>query len=155
MRFPRLFPAACLLAAALPCRAQPPPLPPGAITQAEIAPSKTSVLLAGVSLAVPTLTHAGAEFVSTYSVTVFPFFFFNEDGRFHVQLPDADLARLNHGQPIDFVGQAVRNDGAGRLVQGHAVPSGPNEGQVKIRVFYTRHIVLVFNTTYRLIGAIK
>jgi hypothetical protein len=155
MRFPRLFPAACLLAVALPSPAQPPSPPPGTVALAEIAPSKTSVLLASVSLAVPTLTHSGAEFVSTYSVTVFPFFFFNEDGRFSVKLPDADLARLRHGQPIDFVGQAVRDDGAGRPVQGHAVPSGPNEGQVKIRVTYTRHIVLVFNTTYRLMGAIK
>jgi hypothetical protein len=155
MRFPCLFPAACLLAAALPSRAQPAPLPPGEIAQAEIAPSTASVLLAAVSLAVPTLTHSHAEFVSSYAVTVFPFFFFNEQGRFHVLLPDADLTRLNQGQAIDFTGQAVRDDGAGRLVQGHAVPSGPNDGQVKIRVYYTKHIVLVFNTTYHLIGSIK
>ncbi len=155
MRFPRLFSAAGLLASALPLAALPVPPPPPVIATAEIAPSKTSVLLAGVSLAVPTLTHSGAEFISTYTVTVFPFFFFNEDGRFHVQLPDADLARLARGEPVDFVGQAVRTDGAGRLVQGRAMPSGPMEGQVKIRVFYTRHIVLVFNTTYKLMGPIK
>jgi hypothetical protein len=155
MRFRILFPVVCLLAAA--CRAevekvvQPTPV----YARAEVAPTKTSIYLGSVTLTVPTLTRAGAEFVSTYSATVFPFFFFNEAGKFHILLPDADLSRLASGQPVDFVGQALRDDGSGRLVEGRAVPRGPDSGDVKFRVYYTRHIVLIFNTTYRLMGPIK
>jgi hypothetical protein len=155
MRFRSLIPAAGLLAAALSAQAQKVPLAPARYAGAEIAPAKTSIYLGNVTLTIPTLARSGADFVSSYAATVFPFFFFNEEGRFHIVLPDADLSRLSGGQPIDFVGQAVRDDGAGRLVQGHAVPRGPTEGDVKFRVYYSRHIVLVFNTTYRLMGAIK
>ena len=155
MRFRLLFPALILLAASLSVWAQGTPPAPAILATsaaAEIAPAKTSIYLGSVSLVVPTLTRSGAEFVSTYAATVFPFFFFNEQGRFRIQVPDVDLGRLAAGQAIDFIGQAVRDDGAGRLVQGHAVPRGPTQGDVKIRVFYTRRIILVFNTTYRLVG---
>lgn len=155
MRFRILFPAVCLLAAAGPAAAQKVVQAAPAFTRAEIAPAKTSIYLGSVTLAVPTLTRTGAEFVSTYAATVFPFFFFNEAGKFHILLPDADLSRLTSGQPVDFVGQALRDDGSGRLVEGRAVPRGPDGGEVKFRVYYTRHIVLVFNTTYRLMGPIK
>jgi hypothetical protein len=155
MRFRILFPAVFLLAAACPAEAQKVIQPAPVYTRAEITPAKTSIYLGSVTLAVPTLTRNGAEFVSTYAATVFPFFFFNEAGKFHILLPDADLARLTSGQPVDFVGQALRDDGSGRLVEGRAVPRGPDGGDVKFRVYYTRHIVLVFNTTYRLMGPIK
>jgi hypothetical protein len=155
MRFRILFPAMCLLAAALPAGAEPAVAPAAGYTRAEIATAKTSIYLGSVTLAVPPLVRSGGEFISTYAATVFPFFFFNEAGRFHILLSDSDLARLAGGSPVDFVGQAVRDDGAGRPVQGHAVPRGPGEGDVKFRVYYSRHIVLVFNTTYRLMGPIK
>jgi hypothetical protein len=155
MLFRCLVPAACLLATALSGGAQPAPPPPQDYSGAEIAAAKTSIYLGSVTLAVPPLVRSGSEFVSTYSATVFPFFFFNEQGQFRVLLPAADLSRLAGGQAIDFVGQALRDDGAGRLLQGHAVPRGPLEGDVKLRVYYSRHIVLIFNTTYRLMGPIK
>lgn len=154
MRFCRWIAGAGLLAANL-AHAGPAASAASAYSGAEIAAVKTSIYLGSVTLAVPPLVRTGTAFVSTYAATVFPFFFFNEEGRFRIELPEAELARLAAGQAVDFVGQAERDDGAPRLVQGHAVPRGPREGDVKFRVYYTRHIVLIFNTTYRLMGPIK
>ncbi len=123
---------------------------------AVIAPAKTSIYLGSVTLAVDPLVRAGSTYASDYAATVFPFFFCNEQGKFRIQVSDSALLQLARGHAIDFTGEAVRDDGVVRVLQGHAVPSSmPNEGDVKIRVHLSRRIVLVFNTRYRLIGGIK
>jgi hypothetical protein len=124
--------------------------------RAVIAPGKTSIYLGSVTLAVEPLVRDGSVYSSSYSATVFPFFFCNEKGKFEIEVPDSSLFQLARGRPIDFVGQAVRADGVVRTVQGHAVPHGlTDDGEVKIRVRLSRRIVLVFNTTYHLIAGGK
>ena len=153
---PRFFSflAASSLAALLALRVM---ADPAVDTQkAVIAPAKTSIYLGNVTLAVAPLVRQGSEYVSDYTATVFPFFFCNETGEFRIQVSDSALFQLARGQPIDFTGQAVRNDGVIRVIQGHAVPQGiTDDGTVKIRVHLSRRIVLVFNTTYHLIPGIK
>jgi hypothetical protein len=127
-----------------------------AASRAVIAPAKTSIYLGSVTLAVDPLIREGSTYASDYTATVFPFFFCNEQGKFRIQVSESALRQLARGQAIDFTGEAVRDDGVVRVLQGHAVPSSvANEGEVKIRVHLSRHIVLVFNTHYRLIAGIK
>lgn len=122
-------------------------------SRAAIAPVKTSIYVGNVLLSVDTLSRSGSTYVSRYSAKVFPYFFWNETGRLRIDVPDAALRRLHDGQPIDFTGEAIRDDGRTRTLTGRAVPTGPAAGQIKVRIFVTTRISLVFNTTYQVIPA--
>jgi hypothetical protein len=98
------------------------------------------------------MTRHGGAYTSVYTARVFPYFFYSETGQFRIEVSDADLFRLASGQAIDFSGDAVSSAGAVRPVLGHAIPRTLADGRVKVRVFVTRHLVLVFNTTYHLSG---
>jgi predicted GIY-YIG superfamily endonuclease len=87
--------------------------------------------------------------VSEYSAEVFPYFFYNENGRIYVEVTDDMLRRLERRETVEFSGRAVRSDGVVRLVTGRAVPDGTQSGNIKVRVFVTRKIELIFNTNYR------
>jgi hypothetical protein len=119
---------------------------------ATIAPARTSIYIGNVTLTVAPMQRRGAAYTSTYTAKVFPYFFYNESGQFRIEVSDADLFRLASGQSIDFTGAALRSDGVERPVQGHATPSSLADGRVKVRVFVSRRLVLVFNTTYHLSG---
>ncbi len=125
---------------------------PAAITAAEIAPAKTSIYIGSVSLIVQPMTRSEGMFASTYAARVFPYFFYNEQGRFQIRVSDSDLHRLAAGQTIEFSGDALRDDGVDRRVEGRAIPRGPGAGDVKVRVFLSHRLVLVFNTTYQIKG---
>ena len=48
-----------------------------------------------------------------------------------------------------------RHAGAGgerRRVEGHATPTGPTNGRIKVKVYVTRRIALTYETTYELRG---
>jgi hypothetical protein len=115
----------------------------------EVAPAKTSIYVGSVSMTMPTFTRAGSVYESTYVAKVFPYFFYNENGRLTVEISDDALRQLERGEPIDFKGQAVREDGAPRRVEGRAIPADSRSGKLKVRVFYSKRIELIFNTTYR------
>ena len=46
----------------------------------------------------------------------------------------------------------MNDDGEERHIEGRAVPADANTGKIKVRVFVSKRIQLIFNTTYR-IGA--
>lgn len=115
----------------------------------EVAPTKTSIYLGSVAMTMPAFARAGGAYESTYEAKVFPFFFYNETGRLRVNISDDLLRTLARGEPIDFTGRAVRADGAERRVEGRATPTGAGAGKLKVRVFYSKRIELIFNTTYR------
>ena len=123
--------------------------PLGAYARVEVAPAKTSIYVGSVSMTMPTFSRAGSAFESTYVAKVFPYFFYNENGRLTVEIPDEALRQLERGEPIDFKGQAVREDGAPRRVEGRATPTDARSGKLKVRVFYSKRVELIFNTTYR------
>lgn len=117
-----------------------------------VEPAKTSIYLGTVSLTLPALERRHGIYEAPYAAKVFPFFFYNETGRLAIEIPDEALRRLERGEPIDFTGRGVRDDGAERRVEGRATPTGADHGKLKVRVFYSKRIELIFNTTYRLEG---
>ncbi|MBL9186920.1 MAG: hypothetical protein JNK23_05545 [Opitutaceae bacterium] len=117
----------------------------------EIAPTRTSIYIGSVSMTMPTFTRTGGAYESSYAAKVFPFFFQNETGRLRVEISDAMLRQLERGERVTFSGQAVATHGDERRVEGHATPAEPGapHGAIKVRVFVSKRIELIFNTTYR------
>jgi hypothetical protein len=113
-----------------------------------VAPARTSIYLGTVSISMPPFRREGETYHSTYTTRVFPFFFYNEHGALSIDLPDAELARLAAGETIEFSGRAANSAGEPRRIAGRAVPTSPGEGRIKVRVFVTPRIELIFNTTY-------
>jgi hypothetical protein len=114
-----------------------------------VAPAWTSIYLGTVSLKVPDFTRRGSTYESSYTAKVIPFFFYNEKGRFSVDLDDAALARLARGETIEFKGRAVNAGGEERRVEAKATPADALTGKLKVRVFVSPKIELIFNTAYR------
>lgn len=146
-RFPRL-PALCLgllagshLAAA--------DRPASTYARVEVEPTKTSIYIGSVAMTMPAFTRTADSYASSYVAKVFPFFFSNESGRLSVDISDDHLQRLARGEPIEFTGRAVNESGAERRIEGKATPADAASGKLKVRVFVSRRIELIFNTTYR------
>ena len=114
----------------------------------DIEPTKTSIYIGTVSLTMPTLQRSGITFSSTYAAKVFPYFFQNEKGELSIDLPDEDLRRLERGEVVHFVGRAHNTDGDDRRIEGRAIPANSQSGKIKVRVFVSKKIQLIFNTTY-------
>jgi len=121
---------------------------PAVYSEVNVAPTRTSIYIGTVSLTMPTFRRDGLSFRSTYICKVFPYFFYNEKGTLFIDVPDADLDRLAAGETITFSGQATNIDGEPRRIEGRAVPASPTDGKIKVRVFVTAKIELIFNTTY-------
>ena len=115
--------------------------------------ARTSIYVGSVKLDIPRLTRQGTVFVSTYSARVLPFFFMSEKGRIAIDVPDADLRRLQAGETVEFSGQAINESGEPRRIEGRATALDPGHGDIKVRVFVTQSIELIFNTTYTLADA--
>jgi hypothetical protein len=146
-----LAPVVLVLLAAAPLRGADDPLARYAIV--DIKPSVASLYIASVTMTMPPFTRKNTVFSSTYYARVFPYFFYSERGRIWIIVPEADLRRAARGQPVDFVGHALSDSGEERKVAGHAVPTGPTGGKIRVRVFVTRRISLNYDTTYELKGA--
>jgi hypothetical protein len=119
----------------------------------EVAPTKTSIYVGSVSMTMPVFTRTAGVYHTTYAAKVFPYFFSNENGRLSVDIGDELLRKLERGEPIEFKGRAVNEAGEERRVEGKAVPLSPTEGKIKVRVFVSKRIELIFNTTYRFLPA--
>lgn len=115
----------------------------------EVAPTKTSIYVGTVTMTLPAFVRTGGVYASTYDAKVFPFFFSNESGRLSVELDDDQLRRLARGEPVEFKGRAVNTAGDERRIEGKATPADAVSGKLKVRVFVSRRIELIFNTTYR------
>jgi hypothetical protein len=115
----------------------------------EIAPTKTSIYIGNVSLTMPMFQRSGITYSSTYVAKVFPYFFQNENGELSIDLPDEELRRLERGEVVHFVGRGKNTDGEDRRIEGRAIPTDSQSGKIKVRVFVSKKIQLIFNTTYR------
>jgi len=115
----------------------------------DIEPTKTSIYIGSVSMTMPTFIRKAGVYEATYEAKVFPYFFYHEEGRLFVEISDAALRRLERGEAVDFTGHGVNTDGTKRRIEGRAVPSDAASGKIKVRVFVTKRIQLIFNTTYR------
>ncbi len=118
----------------------------------EIAPTKTSIYVGSVTMTMPVFVRRNGAYTSTYTAKVFPYFFYNDKGRLSITVTDEMLRRLEKGEPIIFEGEGVSTGGDRRRIEGRAVPIDGRSGRIKVRVFVSRRIQLIFNTTYRFVG---
>lgn len=121
----------------------------GAYARVDIAPTKTSIYIGSVSMTMPTFLRENGTYSAPYSAKVFPYFFSSEKGTLFIDVADEALQRLARGEPIEFEGRGVNTDGEERRVAGRAVPTDARSGEIKVRVFISKRIQLIFNTTYR------
>ncbi len=115
----------------------------------EIAPAKTSIYIGNVTMTMPTFKRTDARYKSTYAARVFPYFFYNEHGTLEINFTDEQLSRLDSGERVEFQGRAQSESGEARRIEGQATPTNKTSGKIKVRVFVTAKIELIFNTTYR------
>lgn len=115
----------------------------------DIDPTKTSIFIGTVTMTMPTFARQNGGYESTYTAKVFPYFFSSEQGRLTIELSDEMLRQLARGEPVEFKGRGVRSDGEERPVEGKATPTDATSGKIKVRVFVSKRIELIFNTAYR------
>lgn len=115
----------------------------------EVEPTWTSIYIGTVSMRMPVFTRENGRYASTYTAKVFPFFFYGEHGRMSIDVPDEKLRALERGETIEFEGRAENSEGEERRIEGRAVPTDADSGKLKVRVFVSNRIQLIFNTTYR------
>jgi len=126
-----------------------PAAPAPAYSTVSVEPSKTSIYIGSVTLTPTGLVRSGAAYSGNYTARVFPFFFASEAGKFSINVTEDQLRVLRSGEPVDFTGEARNDDGEDRRVEGRATPEGPESGLLKVRIFVSKRIQLIFNTTYR------
>ncbi len=110
---------------------------------------KTSIYVGSVTLAAPMFVRKGSDYTSTYTAKVFPYFWMGEAGKIAVTITDEDLVKLAKGETVDFKGEGRNADGELRNVEGKATPADAASGKLKIRIWVSPRIELIFNTTYR------
>ncbi len=144
---PRMLLLAATLALAVSARGEEAPLSRYATVTVETA--KTSIYVGSVTLTMPVFTRQAGTYATTYAARVFPYFFYNEKGQLWIDVSDENLRGLERGETVNFTGHARSADGEERRVEGRAVPADALSGKLKVRVFVSKRIELIFNTTYR------
>lgn len=140
--------AAIALAAAAPARSAEEALE--RFDRVEIRPTTSSLFIATVTMTMPPFVRRDTVFSSTYSARVFPYFFWSESGRIWIVVPADKLSRVASGEAVDFTGRGLSESGDERKIEGHATPTGPLGGNIRVRVFVSKRIFLTFDTTYEL-----
>lgn len=118
----------------------------------EVARARTSIYVGSVTMTLSTFVRHGHAYTASYTAKVFPFAFYNEGGTLSVEITDEQLARLAAGETIEFTGNALNGEGESRKVTGRASPLDASTGKLKVRVWVSPRIELIFNTTYRFPG---
>jgi hypothetical protein len=116
----------------------------------EIAPTKTSIYVGSVSMTLTPFARKSGVYHSDYVAKVFPYFFWGEEGWIAIEIPDDALRQLAKGETIQFKGHGMNRDGEERHIEGRAVPADAQSGKIKVRVFVSKRIQLIFNTTYKI-----
>jgi len=116
----------------------------------DIRPGKSSIFIGTVTLTMPPFVRKNGVFTSTYSATVFPYFFFDETGTITIDVPDEMLRRVARGERIGFAGLGTSDEGDNRRVEGSAEPIDSTTGRITVRVYVSKRLSLAFNTSYRL-----
>jgi hypothetical protein len=115
----------------------------------DIAPTKTSIYIGSVSMTMPVFERRGITYSSTYVAKVFPFFFESEKGELSIDISDESLRQLERGEVVQFSGRGKNTEGDERHIEGRAIPTDAHSGKIKVRVFVSKRIQLIFNTSYR------
>jgi len=117
----------------------------------EIGRAKTSIFVGSVTMHLTPFLRKEGYYRANYAAKVFPYFFMNEQGWIAIELPDEKLHQLAKGETIQFAGRGMNDAGEERHIEGRAVPADASTGKIKVRVFVSKRIQLIFNTTYRIV----
>jgi len=109
---------------------------------------KTSIYVGHVTLTTSLFKRTAGIYATEYKARVFPYFFYNEGGHLWIEFSDDQLAQLAKGETVQFKGRAESDDKESRRVEGRAAPLDANSGKLKVRVFVSPKIELIFNTIY-------
>ncbi len=112
-------------------------------------PAKTSIYIGSVTMAIAPATRKAGAYEANYTAKVFPYFFMSEKGKLVLDAPDETLRKLARGEAVNFSGRGVSTSGDERRFEGHATPSDATSGKLKVHVFVSKRIDLIFNMTYR------
>lgn len=118
----------------------------------EVETSSTSIYIGKVTLHVAPLSRKDGVYSGEYKARVFPYFFMNEHGTFKIAISDEALTKVANGETVDFTGEAENGSKEPRKVTGRATPEKDGTGKIKVRIFVTEKIQLIFNTTYKFAG---
>jgi hypothetical protein len=118
----------------------------------DVETSSTSIYIGKVTLLVAPLARQNGIYTGDYKAKVFPYFFMNEHGTFRLEVSDEDLARIAKGETVEFSGHAENSSREERKITGRATPDDAVHGKIKVRIFVTEKIQLIFNTSYRFAG---
>jgi hypothetical protein len=115
-----------------------------------IPPAKTSIYIGTVTLIPTVLQRENGRYRADYRAKVFPYFFYNEEGQLWIDFSDEQLAQLNRGERVEFTGTAKNKDGEDRRITGQVTADAPGAtaGKIKVRIWVTPKIELIFNSSY-------
>jgi hypothetical protein len=111
--------------------------------------AKTSIYVGSVTMSFAPSARKSGGYESNYTAKVFPYFFMSEKGKVTLDVSDDMLRKLSRGEPVDFTGRAVSTNGEERRVEGRATPSDATAGKLKVHVYVSKRIDLIFNMPYR------
>jgi hypothetical protein len=119
-----------------------------------VTPAKTSIYIGRLTVSPGPFTWNGAGFEASLRIVLEPYGF-HDEAKVDIQVGDDELRQLERGEPVDFKGRVIRQNGQTRRLVGHAVPTGPAGGKLDIRVFMSSQITVSFATTYQVIPPAK
>ena len=122
------------------------------LDRVDVADSKTSIYIGNVTLELSPLLRDGTRFKGDYRAKVFPYFFMGERGSFFIDLDGLQLEKILTGERVEFRGEGLNTADESRRVEGYAQADAPGSrtGKIKVRIFVSKKIELIFNTQYRL-----
>lgn len=128
---------------------------PSHFSRVTIESTKTSIYIGTVAMTMPAFIRKDGGYEASYVAKVFPYFFYNEQGTMRIVFPDESLRKLAQGEVVEFSGRAQNRDGEERRIEGKATPddgAGGLKGKIKVRVWVSKRVELIFNTTYQFDG---
>jgi len=145
-RFSTLCLSLLLAAVALPLRAE--TTAPSRWNSINVDAMKTSIYVGSVTLTTSELKREGDRYTATYDARVWPWAFWNENGRLSIQFTEADVERLHRGERVEFTGEATNHKNKPRHITGRAERIDPTSGKIKVRIGVD-DVELIFNGGFR------
>jgi hypothetical protein len=99
-----------------------------------IDPSSMPVAAGQATLTIGPLLRTGGVYAGDYKISVFPYFFNNEEGRLAIVVSDESLAGIAQGKAAAIIGTATTGGKGGRSrhIDATATPADINHGTLKL-----------------------
>ena len=118
-----------------------------------IDPSSMPVAAGQATLTIGPLLRAGGVYSGDYKISVFPYFFNNEEGRLAIVVSDESLAGIAQGKAAAIIGTATTSGKGGRSrhIDATATPADINHGTLKLW-FMAGDRKMIFEPAYHFAG---